>query len=568
MSETNLASTVPSSKSDPALAPHKDEAVVQAAAPAPAAGTRTGLRFWLLILAVNVSLFLTALDYSAVSTALPTIVHDLAGDDFVWIGSAYALAATAFLPMTGGLAEIFGRRAAMFVAQALFALGSALCGSAQNMNWLIAARTIQGAGGGSLMAITSIVISDLVPLADRAMYNALMGLTWGVAAAIGPVVGGAFTQDGQWRWLFYMNLPIAGAAAALALLFMRLKTPPGSFKSKMARMDWIGNFLIIASTTACVVALSWGGIRYAWGAPRVVVPLVLGLVGIVVFLVYEARWAREPIVPIVLLSNRTTLSGYIQVFVGAMLLVTAIFFLPVYYQACLHAGPTRSGVDLFGLAMPLGPVLIATGASIKRTHAYRAQLWLAFALAVAGFGAMSAIKADSAPGMGIGLPVLVGVGAGVWSSATYFPVLAPLPVAANAHALALFAFFRSFACVWGVTIGTAVLQTQLTQRLPADFVARVPGGVSLAFALIPLIPGLEEPFRSEVRAAFADSVATIWKVMAGVAGAGLLASFAMRAVPLSRQVDEKWALEERGAEPSREGEEGRDVEMQVADLPR
>ena len=97
--------------------------------------------------------------------------------------------------------------------------------------------------------------------------------------------------------------------------------------------------------------------------------------------------------------------------------------------------------------MPLGPVLIVTGATIKRTQSYRVQLWLAFALAVAGFGAMSVIKADSPAGMSIGLPVLIGVGAGIWSSATYFPVLAPLPVSENAHALALFAFFRTFACV-------------------------------------------------------------------------------------------------------------------------
>ncbi|THG95550.1 hypothetical protein EW026_g6125 [Hermanssonia centrifuga] len=141
-------------------------------------------------------------ELTAVSTALPTIIHDLNGDDFVWVASAYALASTALLPASGGMAEIFGRRATMLVSLVMFALGSALCGSAQNMNWLIAGRTIQGAGGGGILSLSSIILSDLVALKERGLYNGMIGLTWACAASIGPVVGGALAQAGQWRWLF------------------------------------------------------------------------------------------------------------------------------------------------------------------------------------------------------------------------------------------------------------------------------------------------------------------------------------------------------------------------------
>ncbi|EKM56789.1 uncharacterized protein PHACADRAFT_254111 [Phanerochaete carnosa HHB-10118-sp] len=525
---------------------------------------RKGVRFWLVFLAICVSLFLSALEYTAVSTALPTIVHDLNGGDFVWVGSAYALASTALLPATGGMAEIFGRRTSVLLAQAMFALGSALCGSAKSMNWLIAARTIQGAGGGGLLAITSIVISDLVPLAERAMYNGLVGLTWGLAAAMGPVVGGALAQRGQWRWLFYLNLPLTGFAAILVVAFLKLQTPPGSLREKLSRMDWIGNFLIIASSSSCVIALTWGGVKFPWKSAHILVPLILGLVGIVAFFVYEAKVAKEPIVPFALISNRTSLSGYIQTFIGPVVVISAIYFLPVYYQSCLNASPTRSGVELFGLAIPLGPSLLLTGASIAKTKSYRVQLWLSWALTVAAMGAMSTIKADSPSMHGIGFPILLGVGCGIFYAATYFPVLAPLPVTENAHALALFSFCRSFAGVWGVTIGTTVLQTQLTQRLPADFIAQVPGGVSLAFALIPVVPTLQEPFRTEVKVAFAESVATIWKVMAGIAGIGFLASLAMKALPLHNQVDRKWALAEDSGAPK--ASNGGDVELQTAEL--
>ncbi|KAI0089381.1 major facilitator superfamily domain-containing protein [Irpex rosettiformis] len=140
------------------------------------ANHRHGVYFWCTFLAICVSLFMSALEVTGTSTALPTIVSDLQGADFVWVGSAYPLAATALLPASGGMAQIFGRRFTMLVALGLFALGSALCGCAQNMSWLIAARTIQGAGGGALQSLAGIIISDLVPLQQRGMYNSFIGL--------------------------------------------------------------------------------------------------------------------------------------------------------------------------------------------------------------------------------------------------------------------------------------------------------------------------------------------------------------------------------------------------------
>ncbi|GJE93651.1 MFS general substrate transporter [Phanerochaete sordida] len=504
---------------------------------------RKGLQFWSVFVALCVCLFLSALEYTAVSTALPTIVHDLHGGDFVWIGSAYALAATAFLPAIGGLAEVFGRRTSMLISQAIFVLGSALCGAATNMSWLIAARAIQGAGSSGLLAVTNIIISDLVPLSERAMYTALVSLTWGIAAAVGPVVGGAFAQHGQWRWLFYMNLPITGVAIVLVAVFLKLPTPGGSFTDKLGRMDWIGNFLIIAASSSCVIGLTWAGVEYSWTSTQVLVPLIVGLVGIVGFFVYEATLAKEPLVPFTLISNRTVLSGYIQTFICYLVSMTTIYFLPVYYQTCLNASPTLSGMELFGLVIPLLPALILTAIAIKTTGSYRVPLWIAWVLGVAGLGVMSIIKADSPASLSIGLPILLGVSCGILSTATYFPVLAPLPVTENAHALSLLAFFRSFAGVWGITIGTAVLQTQLTKRLPSDFIAQVPGGVSLAFSLIPVVPTLSEPFRDEVKVAFAESLATIWQVTAGIGAIGLFASLAMEGLPLTSEVDSKWALD-------------------------
>ncbi|KAJ3543934.1 hypothetical protein NM688_g5798 [Phlebia brevispora] len=283
-----------------------------------------GLAFWLIILSLCMTLFLSALEMTSVSNALPTIIQELHGVDYVWVGSAYVLASTSFLPASGGFAEAFGRRITMLIAVGLFTLGSALCGAAQDMNMLIGGRAVQGMGGGGILSITSIIVSDLVPLKERGLYNGLIGLTWGFATAIGPLVGGALAQNGHWRWLFYLNLPICGVASALVLAFLHLPTPAGTLREKVLRIDWVGIALSTLSTVSCVIALTWAGIRYPWSSAKILVPLILGLFGLAIFLLYEATLARNPIVPPKLLANRTSLSGYLQTFLTPVVSLSAL----------------------------------------------------------------------------------------------------------------------------------------------------------------------------------------------------------------------------------------------------
>ncbi|KAJ3483963.1 hypothetical protein NLI96_g5968 [Meripilus lineatus] len=514
-----------------------DTTKVQLPVGAEPASTKKGFSFWMVFLAICLSLFLFALEMTAVSTALPTIISDVHGSDFVWVSSAYSLASTCLIPASGGLAEVFGRRPVMLGSIALFALGSALCGSAKNMSWFLGGRGLQGAGGGAIFSLSSIIIGDLVPLRERGVFQGTTGLVWTIAAGIGPVVGGALTKEGQWRWLFYLNLPISGVAFGLVLIFLTLKTPPGTFREKLMRMDWI--------SAACVIALSWGGIQYPWTSAHVLAPLILGLLGICAFLFYEHWFATEPIIPFTLLTNRTSLSGYIQTFINPIAMFAVIYFLPAYYQACLGASPLRSGVLILSLCASIGPAVVVSGASIGITKKYRVQLWLGWILIVVGMGVLALLHPESPLSKQVGLPIIMALGAGAIYAATYFPVLAPLPISENAHALALFAFLRSFAAVWGVTIGTTVLQNELRKRVPAEYLKELPGGVAIVYSAIPLINSLPEPLKTTVRGAYADSTAKIWEVMCGLAAIGLIASLFMESLPLHTEVDRKWGLEQK-----------------------
>ncbi|KAG8934110.1 hypothetical protein FRC02_010593, partial [Tulasnella sp. 418] len=241
-----------------ALTPEKAATLAEPEQPAQQ-GPPSGFRFWMVIISLMVSTFLSAIDLTSISTVLPTIVADLNGHDFVWVGSSFTLASTAILPMTGGLAQIFGRRPVMLGSLILFAIGSGICGGAKNMGMLIAGRTIQGMGGGGILSLTEIIVADLVALRWRGLYMGLFGAVWAIASAVGPPIGGAFAES-DWRWLFYMNIPLTGIAAVLVFMFLRVKAPKDDFKTKMGRMDWTGNFLVIVSSTITIIALTWGGV--------------------------------------------------------------------------------------------------------------------------------------------------------------------------------------------------------------------------------------------------------------------------------------------------------------------
>lgn len=527
----------------------------------PSGAARKGSAFWLTFLALITSTFLSALDMTSVGTALPTITADLhGGDDYSWVGSAYALSSTAVLPLSGALADIFGRRPVMLGAVLFFAIGSALSGSSQNMNMLIAARTVQGIGGGSIINLTEIITSDLVPLAERGLYQGLIGLTWALACGVGPPVGGAFASSASWRWLFYMNLPLAGIALVLVWFFLRVRAPEGSVREKFSRIDWTGNAIIVAGTTLAIVGLTFGGIRFPWNSAQVLAPLIIGLALVAAFLVYEAKVPKEPTIPWEVLNNRVTFSAYLGTFVHGVTSMAIIYYLPVYFQAVLGSSAIRSGVQTLPTALVISAFALACGISVQIFQRYMPVNVLGWVLMIIGFGIATLLKAGASTAQWVGFQVVVSAGIGLLFPAPVFPILAPLPVERTASALAFFAFVRSFAQTWGITIASTVLQNELKKQLPAAFVAQFPGGVEIAYAAIPVVGTLPEPLRSQVRVAFADSIDVIWKVMIGVAGAGLLSVLLMKEVPMHTEKDDTYGLsvgqqavvdEEKGAAPSR-----------------
>ncbi|KAL8291646.1 hypothetical protein RQP46_001904 [Phenoliferia psychrophenolica] len=479
------------------------------------------LRFFLIIVGLLIATFLAALDLTAIASSLHST-------DFTWIGNAYSIGSAAFIPWAGGLAHVFGRRPVLLAGLGMFFIGSAMCGAAKSMDLMLVGRTFQGVGSGFILTLSEVVLSDLVSLSERGAYQGAFGAIWALASATGPLIGGALAQS-NWRWLFYMNLPLTAGVACVVGAFMKLKTPEGTIRHKLARMDWIGNLVFIPSITLLIIGLVWGGQQYAWNSAHVLAPLIIGAVGLVAWYIIERYYVEHPTVPFDALTHPTTLVGFFSISALAV-----FYYWPTWFQAVKGASPVASAVDFFTVAFIVAPFAMVAGGSISATQIYKPQNVIAWVFMTLGPGLMTLVKYDSpkhtwAPLYETSIPCF----------------LAPLPPALAGRALAFLVFVRSFGNILGITVGSTVLANELGQRLPASFIATLPGGLSGAYSSIPYIAELAEPLRTEVRKAFSESIRVIWIVLIPFGGVGLVASLFMQQIKLETSTDETFGIKNK-----------------------
>lgn len=225
----------------------------------PEAG-RTKLETLMIMLSLCTTLFLAALDMTIISTAIPTIATEFkSSQGYVWIGSAYLLGNAACVPTWGKVSDIFGRKPMIISAVVIFWIGSLLCAVSQNMAMLIACRAVQGIGGGGIITLANIAVSDLFSMRNRGMYFGILGMVWAVAGALGPILGGVFTTKVSWRWCFYVNLPLSGVGLLILVFFLKLHNPKTPVKQGLVAIDWAGSILVVGGTVMGLLGLEFGG---------------------------------------------------------------------------------------------------------------------------------------------------------------------------------------------------------------------------------------------------------------------------------------------------------------------
>ena len=439
------------------------------AAAAPRGGAdSSGVRREVLIIlpGLLLAIMLAMLDQLVVSTALPRIVGDLGGVTHLsWVVTAYVLASTVTTPLYGKLGDQFGRKRWLMIAIVIFLAGSALSGLAHSMDQLIAFRALQGLGAGGLLTGAIATIGDLVSPRERGQY---MGYIMGVmtlAMIAGPLVGGYITENFSWRWIFYINMPIGGAA--LVYLAATMHLPRHRVKHKI---DYVGAITLAIAATSIILMTTWGGTQYAWGSVQVLGLIVLAILSTAAFLAVEAR-AAEPILPLGVFRNRNFSVAVAMSFLLGLALFGTLTFLPLYQQTVQHLSPTASGLMLIPMMLGSTVTALISGQVTTKTGRYKVLPIIGAGMMTLGMYLLTGLGLHtSLVTMGFYFAV-IGLGMGFLMQIT--TLVAQNSVAPQEMGVASSA--RTFFQQIGGSLGVAAFGAVFARRLVESLTAHLPG---------------------------------------------------------------------------------------------
>jgi EmrB/QacA subfamily drug resistance transporter len=366
-----------------------------------------------IVLGIMLTMFLGALDQTIVATALPTIGRHFNNlDDLAWVVTAYLITGTASTPLYGKLSDIYGRRVIMLAAIGIFVAGSIACALAPSMTALVVARALQGLGGGGLMALAQTIIADIVSPRERGRYQGYIGAVFAVSSVGGPVLGGFLTEHLDWSLIFWINLPLG--LVALGMTSNVLKLVP--FHARKHRLDLVGAGLMMTAAVALLLALSWGGRRFAWISGEIGT-LLLGSAVLWGLFAWRLVKAEEPFLPLAVLGNPVVRCAALAGACNMGTLVGMTIFVPLYFEVVLHMSASQSGMGLIPL---MGATVVSstlTGRAMMHTEHYKRMSLIGLAVAIIALGPLAIWPGTMPLGLVLLLMTIVGVGIG-----TVFPV--------------------------------------------------------------------------------------------------------------------------------------------------
>ncbi|KAF5001583.1 hypothetical protein FGRMN_889 [Fusarium graminum] len=521
--------------------------------PSPAAGApdagdpeagRTKSENILIISALCLALFLAALDTTIITTAVPTIANEFnSSQGYVWIGTAYLLGNAAFVPTWGKISDIFGRKPVILAAAIIFWIGSLLCAVSTGMPMLIASRAIQGIGGGGLIVLPNIAISDLFSIRNRGMYFGILGMVWALASAVGPILGGVFTSQVTWRWCFYINLPISAVAFVILFFFLKLHNPQTPVKEGLLALDWPGSILIIGGTIMWLLGLEFGGVSFPWDSATVICLIVFGLFTVALFVIYEWKVAQFPVLPIRLFSARNSIASYGVGFTHAFVFISGSYWLPLYYQGVLGASSLLSGVYLLPYVLSLSFVSAGAGVYIKKTGNYKLVIIAGLIVTVLGFGLFIDLEPRANWVKIIIFQIVAGIGIGPNFQAPLIALQTNVEPRDIGAATSCFSFIRQLGTSISVVVGGVIFNNKmesqyprLEQELGTELANRLSG--SNAAGSVELVGSLTGEDGRVAKTAFWNSLQTMYIVYTCFAGLSLAISLMVKQVNLTKEHQE------------------------------
>ncbi|GAA2570891.1 hypothetical protein GCM10010435_51360 [Winogradskya consettensis] len=532
------------------------------ARPAPPSAEFTHRQVITVLVGLMMGMFLAALDQTIMATATRTIADDLNGFNLqAWATTAFLITSTISTPLYGKLSDIYGRRPFFLSAIGIFIAGSFLCGLSQNMYELAAFRAIQGLGAGGLMSLALVIIGDIVPPRERAKYQGYFLAVFGTASVIGPILGGFFAGadnilgvDG-WRWVFYINVPIGIAAMVVVARVLHLPHTRNDH-----RIDWPGALTLVIGLVPLLTVAEQGR-DWGWGSGRAIACYVIGVLGLVGFVLAERAYKDEALLPLRLFRNRTVAVGATSSTILGMAMFGGLMTVPLYLQIVKGSSPTVAGLQMIPFVFGIMAGSITAGQLIARTGRYRIFPIIGSTLMLVALGLFALIGADTPLWQTMLIMVVMGLGLG----GNMQPMITAVQNAVSPREIGVatssVTFFRSM----GGTLGTAIFLSVLFNVLPskishayADAKVQFPGGTSAGGDLsdTSFINKLPEALAHPFKVGFSDGIQVVFLLAFAVMIIGLIVVLFLPEIPLSQRSAQQQRADDAAAAADSDGVPG------------
>ncbi|KAH6881852.1 major facilitator superfamily domain-containing protein [Alternaria rosae] len=519
----------------------------------PSAKWKRSEGFWQSFIAICIPLLLSALEGSVTNTALPTISEALdLGTKFSWVATAFLLASTIFQPLYSQFGDMWGRKTPMMTAVAVFAVGSAICGGAQNGAVLIAGRIVQGLGTGGIDLFAEMILCDIVPLRKRGPYLAIKHVAFAAGTTLGPLLGGVFAEHG-WRWCFLINIPVCAISLVVIWRWLNVggssTTAETSLRQELKKVDYVGSGMLTGSVLMLLVSLSTGGAPKPWSHVSVTIPMVLGILGLIGFGFWEcSTYCTYPIMPPHVFSNRTTNIAFALTTMHGFITYGFQFYLPPFFQAVKGSSPTQSGLEVMPTTLVVVVLAAVGGPLLSYWGKYKPMHIIGFALMTLGLALCTLLNAQSSIGVWLSLQLFTAAGLGIVISTMLPAVQVKLPESTTGASAGSWAFLRGTGSLFGVAIPGAVFNIRFASLLPTISSTTARGKLEngqayqRATASFIATQATSPTIKAEIINAFTQSLKCVWIVFAVLAGIGFCLTWGEKEYKMRKELNTVYGL--------------------------